>query len=114
MTTSSLRFCGNVHPDDVGKTDGVRACVLGAGHPDDLDHVDPAGNRWGRRTSAVAAAAMAVHPVLGLPDFEERMAAARARSGWELGTPGWADLIIRAFADPASDASELAIQKAHT
>lgn len=53
----------------------------------------------------------AVHPVRGLPDFEERMAAAKARAEWELGDASWAAVIIGAFADPASDASELAIAK---
>jgi hypothetical protein len=42
-------------------------------------------------------------PLRELPDFERRMAAARARASWELGDPTWADVLIGAFLDPARD-----------
>lgn len=38
-------------------------------------------------------------PVLDLDDTA-RLAAARRLAGWLLGDPGWADRIIRAYADP--------------
>lgn len=38
------------------------------------------------------------------PDFDKRMAQARARAQWELGDPSWADLILRAFLYPEEDA----------
>lgn len=45
-----------------------------------------------------------------LPDFDDRLAAARERAGYELGDPSFADLIINAFLDPAADQTALAAE----
>lgn len=100
MTTGSHRFCGTVHPDDVGLAVAVRVCVLAAGHPDDLDHLDPGGRPFGRRTSAIAAAADAAHPIRSLPDYTARRDAARRVAAYQLGDMSWADMILDGFADP--------------
>jgi len=44
-----------------------------------------------------------IGPLCELPDFERRMAAARARARWELGDPTWADVLVGTFLDPARD-----------
>jgi hypothetical protein len=45
------------------------------------------------------------------PDFEKRMAAARARSHWEIGDEDWADTILSAFLEPDEDMAVLAQEK---
>lgn len=42
-----------------------------------------------------------------LPDYEQRMAAARARAQWELGDPSWAGVILGAFLYPEADQDNL-------
>lgn len=42
------------------------------------------------------------------PEHDARLAAARARAGYELGDPSWADLIVAAYLDPTADAAALA------
>jgi len=41
------------------------------------------------------------------PDHEQRIAAARARAHWELGSSSWADIILRAYFNPEEDTAEL-------
>lgn len=50
---------------------------------------------------------MTRHPVRELPDFDERMAAARARAEWELGDASWAGIILGAFMYPEEDRRNL-------
>jgi hypothetical protein len=46
---------------------------------------------------------------LPLPeDHGARLTTARARAGWELGDPAWADVIIAAYLHPEEDAAALA------
>ena len=45
---------------------------------------------------------MITWPSCELPDFERRMAAARARARWELGDPTW-HVLVGTFLDPARD-----------
>ena len=40
-------------------------------------------------------------------DHDIGLAAARARAGWELGDPSWADTLIAAYRDPHTDAARL-------
>lgn len=44
-------------------------------------------------------------------DHERRMAAARARSEYEIGDPSWAAVIVGAYLNPEADAAELAKEK---
>lgn len=41
------------------------------------------------------------------PDYEIRMNAAKARATWELGSPGYAGIIIGAFLYPTEDMEAL-------
>lgn len=41
-------------------------------------------------------------------EHEERLSAARAVSGWELGSPSWASKIIAAYMNPDAARRELA------
>jgi hypothetical protein len=50
-------------------------------------------------------------PIRDLPDYETRMAAARARAQWDLGDPSWAGRILAAFMHPTADAIALAAEK---
>lgn len=47
------------------------------------------------------------HPVRDLPDFEERMAAARRRAEYDLGDASWAGVILGAFMYPDADTANL-------
>ena len=49
-----------------------------------------------------------VRAVLGEPEYERRMEAARARAEWELGDASWAGVILAAFLHPDEDARNLA------
>lgn len=49
---------------------------------------------------------------LGQEDYDKRLRAARARAGWELGDPSWANVIIHAFEFPTGDAQMLREEKA--
>jgi hypothetical protein len=44
-------------------------------------------------------------------DYDRRMAAAKARAGWELGDPSWAGVIIGAFLYPLEDAEALEVEQ---
>lgn len=99
MTTTERRACGTVHPDDIGHATGVRACALAADHPTAIRHRDPVGNTWPVAPDG--------NPVRSLPDYEERMSAARRRAAWELGDSSWATLVIDAFADPMAAHADL-------
>lgn len=46
-------------------------------------------------------------PEQQLPDHRIRLEQARRRALWELGDPSWADMIVEAYCDPASDAVRL-------
>lgn len=50
---------------------------------------------------------MTRHPVRDLPDFDERMDAARTRAQYELGDPSWAGVILGAFMYPDEDGQHL-------
>lgn len=41
------------------------------------------------------------------PDHDARLAQARRRAGWELGSKDWADIIIRAYMYPQQDRERL-------
>jgi hypothetical protein len=49
-----------------------------------------------------------------IPDFDARMAQAKARAQWELGSVFWASVIIGAFLYPEDDAKRLAEAKGET
>jgi hypothetical protein len=46
--------------------------------------------------------------IRALPDYEDRLEAARARAAWELGESSWADVILDAFLDPEASREALA------
>lgn len=43
-----------------------------------------------------------------IPDYERRLNAMRDRARWSIGDRYWADVLIRAFMDPAADSARLA------
>lgn len=47
-----------------------------------------------------------------LTDYDQRLAAARARAEYELGDASWADTILGAFMHPEQDAAVLRAEKA--
>lgn len=49
--------------------------------------------------------------IRSLPDYEKRVAAARARAEWEIGDASWANVIIEAFLEPDLDAVRLREEK---
>lgn len=49
---------------------------------------------------------------IGEEEHEQRMRAARARATWELGSPGWAGVIINAYLHPEEDKRALEAEAA--
>jgi hypothetical protein len=45
--------------------------------------------------------------ILNVPDFDKRLAQAKRRAEWELGSRDWATIIISAFCNPDGDAERL-------
>lgn len=44
------------------------------------------------------------------PDHAARLEQARRRARWEIGDPSWADTILYAYLNPASDHAALALE----
>ena len=50
-----------------------------------------------------------IHPLdaADIPGYEQRLTAMRNRAYWDLGDRHWADVLIRAFMNPAADGAKL-------
>lgn len=53
---------------------------------------------------------MPLFELVGKERYDKGLRQARRRAAWELGTPGWANVIIQAFSFPEIDAEDLAME----